>query len=59
MHLEKPYYSGTSKDFEDTLKYSALTGSRPHIETFSLDQVNEAYKHMIKGQASRAALKID
>lgn len=53
------WYSGTGKDSEDTLKFSALTGVRPRIETFRLEQVNEAYEHMISGQARfRAVLKM-
>lgn len=53
------WYSGTAKDSEDTLNFSALTGVRPRIETYTLDQVNEAYEHMISGQARfRAVLKM-
>jgi alcohol dehydrogenase, propanol-preferring len=54
------WYSGTAKDSEDTLNFTALSGIRPSIETFNLDQVNEAYEHMIIGQARfRAVLTMD
>lgn len=54
------WYSGTAMDSEDTLKFTALTGVHPSIETFGLDQVNEAYEHMISGQARfRAVLTMD
>ncbi|PKD43371.1 alcohol dehydrogenase [Rhodohalobacter barkolensis] len=43
--------SGTAKDSEDTLNFSAMTGSKPMIETFSLDKANEAYAHMINNKA--------
>lgn len=53
------WYSGHAKDSEDTLNFSALTGVRPSIETFSLERVNEAYEYMISGQARfRAVLKM-
>lgn len=54
------WYSGTAKDSEDTLNFTALTGVRPNIETFSLDQAGEAYERMITGKARfRAVLKMD
>lgn len=43
--------SGTAKDSEDTLHFSALTGTVPMIEEFPLDQVNEAYDRMINNEA--------
>lgn len=43
--------SGTAKDSEDTLDFSALTGTTPKIEEFPLDQVNEAYERMITNKA--------
>jgi len=43
--------SGTAKDSEDTLNFSAMTGTKPMIETFSLDKANEAYDHMINNKA--------
>lgn len=43
--------SGTAKDSEDTLDFSALTGTVPMIEEFPLDKVNEAYEQMISNKA--------
>jgi alcohol dehydrogenase/propanol-preferring alcohol dehydrogenase len=43
--------SGTSKDSEDTLAFSVLTGVRPMIETLPLESAAEAYQKMISGEA--------
>jgi D-arabinose 1-dehydrogenase-like Zn-dependent alcohol dehydrogenase len=43
--------SGTAKDSEDTLQFSALTGVRPMIEKYPLEKVAEAYDQMISGRA--------
>lgn len=43
--------SGTSRDSEDTLAFSALSGVRPMIETFPLEEAGRAYEKMISGQA--------
>jgi D-arabinose 1-dehydrogenase-like Zn-dependent alcohol dehydrogenase len=43
--------SGTSKDSEDTLRFSALTGVRPMIETRPLEEAAEAYGRMASGEA--------
>lgn len=43
--------SGTSKDSEDTLNFSRLTGVRPMIETFPLERAAEAYERMLANQA--------
>jgi D-arabinose 1-dehydrogenase-like Zn-dependent alcohol dehydrogenase len=43
--------SGTAKDSEDTMQFSALTGVRPMIETFPLAKAAEAYERMISGKA--------
>ena len=51
--------SGTSKDSEDTLAFSALTGVRPKVEVFPLTQVNEAYERMLSNKARfRVVLKM-
>jgi D-arabinose 1-dehydrogenase-like Zn-dependent alcohol dehydrogenase len=42
--------SGTSKDSEDTLKFAAQTGVRAMIETFPIDQAEQAYDRMITGK---------
>lgn len=50
--------SGTAKDSEDTLDFSALTGTVPMIEEYPLDEVNQAYKRMINNKARfRVVLK--
>jgi D-arabinose 1-dehydrogenase-like Zn-dependent alcohol dehydrogenase len=43
--------SGTSRDSEDTLAFSALRDVRPMIETLPLDQASEAYERMMGGDA--------
>lgn len=43
--------SGTAKDSEDTLNFSSMTGTKPMIETFPLEKVNEAYDQMINNKA--------
>lgn len=43
--------SGSAIDWEDTLRFSVLTGVRPMIEKFPLAKVNEAYDQMISGRA--------
>lgn len=43
--------SGHAKDSEDTLAFSALTGIRPRIEVFPLEQAAQAYRRMITNQA--------
>lgn len=50
--------SGTAIDSEETMKFCALTGIRPMIETFSLEKAEDAYNQMITGAARfRAVLK--
>lgn len=43
--------SGTAADSEDTLRFAALTGVRPMLETYPLEQAEEAYARMISGKA--------
>jgi D-arabinose 1-dehydrogenase-like Zn-dependent alcohol dehydrogenase len=43
--------SGTAKDSEDTLQFSAMTGVRPMIETFPLEKAAEGYERMMCGKA--------
>ncbi len=51
--------SGTGMDSEDTLNFSALSGVRPMIETYPLDQASEAYDRMMSGKARfRVVLKM-
>lgn len=42
--------SGTSRDSEDTLKFAAQTGVRAMIETFPIEQAEQAYDRMITGK---------
>jgi len=44
------WYSGTAKDSQDTLEFSALSGIHPMIEKYPLDQVADAYKQMHSGK---------
>jgi D-arabinose 1-dehydrogenase-like Zn-dependent alcohol dehydrogenase len=43
--------SGTSIESEDTLRFSALSGVRPMIETMPLERAAEAYEKMMSGDA--------
>jgi alcohol dehydrogenase/propanol-preferring alcohol dehydrogenase len=43
--------SGTARDSQDTLEYSALSGVRPMIERYPLEKAAEAYDQMIRGRA--------
>jgi propanol-preferring alcohol dehydrogenase len=52
--------SGTSQDSEDTLRFSALTGVRPMIETMPLAQAQAAFDKMMSGDARfRMVLTMD
>jgi D-arabinose 1-dehydrogenase-like Zn-dependent alcohol dehydrogenase len=52
--------SGTSQDSEDTLRFSALTGVRPMIETMPLSEAQAAYDKMMGGAARfRMVLTMD
>jgi D-arabinose 1-dehydrogenase-like Zn-dependent alcohol dehydrogenase len=42
--------SGTARDSQDTLEFSALTGVHPMIETYPLDRVADAYEQMHSGK---------
>jgi D-arabinose 1-dehydrogenase-like Zn-dependent alcohol dehydrogenase len=53
------WYSGTAKDSQDTLQFSALSGVHPMIEKYPLDRVAEAYEQMHSGRVRfRAVLTI-
>jgi D-arabinose 1-dehydrogenase-like Zn-dependent alcohol dehydrogenase len=43
--------SGHSGDSEDTLEFSVLSGVRPMIETYPLEQAEAAYERMMSGDA--------
>ena len=52
--------SGTAIDSEDTPEFSAKSGAMPMVETYPLDQVNEAYEQMISNKAKfRVVLTMD
>jgi D-arabinose 1-dehydrogenase-like Zn-dependent alcohol dehydrogenase len=44
------WYSGTAKDSQDTMEFSALTGVHPMIEKYPLDRVAEGYEQMHSGK---------
>jgi D-arabinose 1-dehydrogenase-like Zn-dependent alcohol dehydrogenase len=44
--------SGVASDSEDTMKFAALTGVKPMIETFPLERAPEAYDRMMSGHAT-------
>ena len=43
--------SGSAQDSQETLNFCALTGIRPMIETFPLEQAANAYDRMLSGKA--------
>jgi D-arabinose 1-dehydrogenase-like Zn-dependent alcohol dehydrogenase len=47
----KGWPSGSAKDSEDTMQFSAMTGVRPMIETYPLAKAAEAYERMTSGKA--------
>jgi propanol-preferring alcohol dehydrogenase len=51
--------SGASIDSEDTMTFSALTGVRPRIEVFKLDQAEQAFRKMMENRVRfRAVLSM-
>jgi D-arabinose 1-dehydrogenase-like Zn-dependent alcohol dehydrogenase len=53
-------YSGTAKDSQDTMEFSALSGVHPMIEKYPLDRVADAYEQMNSGKARfRVVLTVD
>ena len=44
------WYSGSARDSQDTLEFSALSGVHPMIEKYPLDRVAEAYEQMHSGR---------
>ena len=43
--------SGTARDSQDTLEFSAFSGVRPMIERYPLEKAADAYNQMITGKA--------
>ncbi|MEA3209085.1 MAG: hypothetical protein QOE70_2142 [Chthoniobacter sp.] len=50
------WYSGTARDSQDTLEFSALSGVHPMIEKFPLSRVAEAFEQMHSGKARFCAV---
>jgi D-arabinose 1-dehydrogenase-like Zn-dependent alcohol dehydrogenase len=50
--------SGSAIDSEDTMAFSALTGVRPQVETFKLEQAEEAYTKMMENRARFRAVLV-
>jgi D-arabinose 1-dehydrogenase-like Zn-dependent alcohol dehydrogenase len=44
------YASGAPAATDDTLRFSELTGVRPMVETFSLENASQAYERMMSGK---------
>jgi D-arabinose 1-dehydrogenase-like Zn-dependent alcohol dehydrogenase len=44
------WYSGTARDSQDTIEFSALSGVRPMIEKYPLESVAEGYEQMHSGR---------
>ena len=54
------WYSGTARDSQDTLEFSALSGVHPMVETYPLQRVADAYERMHTGKARfRVVLTMD
>jgi D-arabinose 1-dehydrogenase-like Zn-dependent alcohol dehydrogenase len=47
----KGWYSGTARDSQDTLEFSALSSVHPMIEKYPLSRVSEAFEQMHSGRA--------
>ena len=45
------WYSGTARDSQDTLKFSALSDVHPMIERYPLNEISAAYEQMHSGKA--------
>ncbi len=43
--------SGTARDSQDTMEFSAFSGVRPMIERYPLEKAAEAYQQMMSGKA--------
>jgi alcohol dehydrogenase len=56
----KGWYSGTSADSEDTLRFSELNAIASMNEVFPLEQAQAAYDRMMSGKARfRVVLKME
>lgn len=43
--------SGTSNDSEECMKFCALTGIRPMVESYPLDKASEGFERMMSAKA--------
>ncbi|KAK9693793.1 hypothetical protein K7432_013719 [Basidiobolus ranarum] len=51
---------GTQADIEDTLNFSALTNTKPLVQTYTIDQARQAYEDMKSGKSRfRAVIVFD
>ncbi|KAK9762599.1 hypothetical protein K7432_011516 [Basidiobolus ranarum] len=51
---------GTQADTEDTLNFSALTNTKPLVQTYTIDQARQAYEDMKNGKSRfRAVIVFD
>lgn len=51
--------AGDNRDSEKAMEFAALTGVKPIVEVFALEQAQAAFTHMQEGKAKfRAVLKI-
>ena len=50
--------SGSAIDSEDTMRFSALSGVRPRIETFKLEQAEEAFAKMAENRVRFRAVVV-
>ncbi len=50
--------SGSAIDSEDTMRFSALTGVRPRIERFKLEQAEEAFAKMMENKVRFRAVLV-
>src|SRR5436853_3753115 len=54
------WYSGTARDSQDTMEFSALNGVHPMIEKYPLDRVADGYEQMQSGKVRfRVVLTMD
>ncbi|HTP35402.1 MAG TPA: alcohol dehydrogenase [Candidatus Acidoferrales bacterium] len=54
----KGWSSGSSKDSEDTMNFCALTGIRPMIEEFALEDAAKGYERMISNKVRFRAVLV-
>jgi D-arabinose 1-dehydrogenase-like Zn-dependent alcohol dehydrogenase len=50
--------SGSAIDSEETMAFSAITGVKPRIETFKLEQAEEAFTRMMENKVRFRAVLV-